>query len=782
MCNRAGSLLFLLVCCVATAPSSAQCPVEIEAPCAGPIQYSEHLSSCNVGVGQTFAIQFEGSVDDWIWIAIGTTAGGWQPKLQLLSPTGALLLESDCAGVPCSTNLPWTVLTEAGTYTIQVFDVGLDEAGEFHLNLEQRRPDGSACPISLGATKTSDFLHGTDVDFFSFSATQGASVHVTIEALSAVDPRVAILDSTGVGIASFLGCTQGPCVFTAVSPPLPEAGEYVLMVWENGLDESGDYSIRLDCPDADTSFGTNGVVTINLGSAESGLVVEPLPDGNVVVFGKRNGLVVAARLDETGTLDPTFGTNGVYTGPSFNLTDAAVRPTGELVMVGGPFSAMQLLADGTLDMSFGVGGTATQSVVCGFQCLPQAISVAALGIQPDGKLVLAGQSNFSFTGNFRVALMRYNSNGTVDNSFTVSTGSGSDRSAAALKILDSGKIVITGRSSFSLAGSMLTGRYNSNGTIDCSFASTSGCNGGFVTESFGTTAFARGSDLAVQSDGKLVCVGSADGVGYSAVRYQPEGVIDSTYGMAGTVTSGGGSAAIAIQDDDRIVALGGGWSVRRYTTDGELDATFGAGQGTMSIPVGGGEANDVAIQADGKIVLVGTYNNNIVVARFNSESTILDCNGNGQPDDCDLALELSADCNNNGVPDECDIASGLSADCNSNGVPDSCDLSSGMSSDNNANGAPDECEPDFVRCDANGDGALDISDSIKVLDLLFAGGSVSCMAAVDCNDDDVVDIGDAVFSLEALFALAQPPRSPFPGCGDDPTNGVLSCSQFTFCP
>ena len=53
----------------------------------------------------------------------------------------------------------------------------------------------------------------------------------------------------------------------------------------------------------------------------------------------------------------------------------------------------------------------------------------------------------------------------------------------------------------------------------------------------------------------------------------------------------------------------------------------------------------------------------------------------------------TGDCNGNGVPDDCDIADGTSADCNGNATPDHCDIAAGTSSDVNFNGTPDECEP-----------------------------------------------------------------------------------------
>lgn len=49
-----------------------------------------------------------------------------------------------------------------------------------------------------------------------------------------------------------------------------------------------------------------------------------------------------------------------------------------------------------------------------------------------------------------------------------------------------------------------------------------------------------------------------------------------------------------------------------------------------------------------------------------------DCNGNGQPDGCDVVNGTSPDCNGNGLPDSCDIAAGTSPDVDGNGIPDEC--------------------------------------------------------------------------------------------------------------
>lgn len=74
----------------------------------------------------------------------------------------------------------------------------------------------------------------------------------------------------------------------------------------------------------------------------------------------------------------------------------------------------------------------------------------------------------------------------------------------------------------------------------------------------------------------------------------------------------------------------------------------------------------------------------------------------------EAAVAESSDCNGNGIPDEDDIAAGISPDCNGNYVPDECDVASGNGSDDNGNGIPDECE--VHAGDLNCDGAVNFGD------------------------------------------------------------------------
>lgn len=91
----------------------------------------------------------------------------------------------------------------------------------------------------------------------------------------------------------------------------------------------------------------------------------------------------------------------------------------------------------------------------------------------------------------------------------------------------------------------------------------------------------------------------------------------------------------------------------------------------------------------------------------------------------------------------------------------------------------------FRRGDANADGVVDLSDAVFQLFALLVTGSPQpgCDDSADVNDDGSLDLSDPVFLLGSLFVLGSPsPPSPYPGCGPDPTQDIISCDVYTGCP
>ena len=190
----------------------------------------------------------------------------------------------------------------------------------------------------------------------------------------------------------------------------------------------------------DRSFGRGGRVTTPTGVAYA-LAIQQ--DGKLVVAGRSGRRFTLARYHTSGTLDTSFGRGGKVTTPigggGGGAHALAIQQDGKLVVAGRSgrrFTLARYNANGTLDTSFGRGGTVRTFVVRG------GGGASALAIQQDGKLVVAG-------GNNSFELARYHANGTLDGSFgrggTVRTfvargGYG----ASALAIQQDGKLVVAG--------------------------------------------------------------------------------------------------------------------------------------------------------------------------------------------------------------------------------------------------------------------------------------------------------------------------------------------------
>ncbi len=86
----------------------------------------------------------------------------------------------------------------------------------------------------------------------------------------------------------------------------------------------------------------------------------------------------------------------------------------------------------------------------------------------------------------------------------------------------------------------------------------------------------------------------------------------------------------------------------------------------------------------------------------------------------------------------------------------------------------------FTRGDCNGDDRYDISDPIRLLDVLFLGGTPNpCDDACDSNDDGDKNLGDAIHMLDGIFGQGTLPPEPFEECGEDPTVDSLGCDTPT---
>ena len=378
-------------------------------------------------------------------------------------------------------------------------------------------------------------------------------------------------------------------------------------------------------PGLDTTFGGTGRVSTPVGGGQGEAVVIQ-PGGGIVTAGWRTvgaGTDFAlTRHDASGNLDQSFGTNGIATtdlgGRGDQAYDAALLPDGGIVAVGETdaagiqkqqFALARYTAAGTLNPSFGTGGTVTTDFT-GHGDVANAVAV-----QGDGKIVVAG---FAFSsgidGDF--ALARYNADGSLDTSFgtggkvTTDLGTNSD-GARAIAIQPDGAIVVVGTAGEDIA----LARYTTDGKLDATFGT-----GGKTITDLGFSDVANG--VALTPAGQIVIAGYTVGAhsnwDFLLARYRSDGTLDSTFGSGGHVTTdvGGGddfAENIAVDAQGRIILVGRATSstildmaLVRYTADGTPDASFD-GDGLLTVDFHGrGEfGQDVALDAAGRIVAAG---------------------------------------------------------------------------------------------------------------------------------------------------------------------------------
>jgi uncharacterized delta-60 repeat protein len=304
-------------------------------------------------------------------------------------------------------------------------------------------------------------------------------------------------------------------------------------------------------------------------------------DGKIVVAGRvfedisssdgssRNIDFGVIRYHADGTRDASFGVDGLVRTDFANSLDeafsVAIQSDGKIVVAGRSgrrfeFPSVAIArynVDGTLDTSFSGDGLLIGSPV---------FAVDDVVIQDDGKIVIGAATVFP---NIDFAVLRFLPDGLPDRTFgdtgiaTVDLDRGTDVTHS-LVVQDDGRIVLAGDSFASKGGparSFVVARFDQNGVLDSSF----GGGDGFVVERFGANA-ARADDIALQTDGKIVAMGTVGNNAFVVARYSRDGVIDQTFGIGGSVridfetpafrSTADFGTSVAIQADGKIVAAG----------------------------------------------------------------------------------------------------------------------------------------------------------------------------------------------------------------------------------
>lgn len=330
----------------------------------------------------------------------------------------------------------------------------------------------------------------------------------------------------------------------------------------------------------------------------------------------------AASNAQPGSLDATFGTNGVTTllpQPVLNKAYSIVEQSDHSLLVAGysisnganVFVLSRLFPDGNLDTGFGLNGFVQIQIGTDALCY-------AMTLQSDGKILLAGGASTAANVSKDFAVLRLLSTGVPDSSFagdgiqTVSFGSG-DEIARAVLVQPDGNILVSGTATTGNNSLFAIARLKTDGVLDPAFSGD-----GKNVLGIGTI-FSNGYGMALLPDGKILMTGAAkfgmaDDV--ALARFLPNGLIDNTFGTSGAVVTNLGSDAdsgnsIAIQPDGKILVAGitgadRDFALLRYLPDGSLDPDFGS-QGVVITDFFGSDdyANGVILQPNGNILVSG---------------------------------------------------------------------------------------------------------------------------------------------------------------------------------
>ena len=369
----------------------------------------------------------------------------------------------------------------------------------------------------------------------------------------------------------------------------------------------------------------------------------------LAVTGAATGTASAA----PGDLDRTYGGGtgrslGGF-GPLSNdqARAVAVQPDGRIIVVGDTNAggnhdigvARLRNPQGDFDPTYG-GGMGKS--LAGFSAGSEDYG-AAVALQPDGRIIVAGGSTAGGNQDFAVARLR-NPLGDFDPTFGGGLGTSltgfeatATDQAEAIALQPDGAIVVVGTSNGGDSTDFAVARLrNPQGDLDPAYGGGTGRSlGGFAP---GSRDYATA--VALQADGRIVVAGYSNVNGdfdFAVARLRtPDGTFDPAFNGTGRALVRFGAATsesvrgVAVQPDGRIVVAGttnasgnDDFAVARLAADGTPDQAFGGGSGRAVVEFPGADnLQAMALQPDGKIVLAGTTGKDAVVVRLQPNGRI----------------------------------------------------------------------------------------------------------------------------------------------------------------
>jgi uncharacterized delta-60 repeat protein len=386
----------------------------------------------------------------------------------------------------------------------------------------------------------------------------------------------------------------------------------------------------------DPVFSGDGLLSTPIGTGDDkARAVAVDVNGNLVIVGYSaiagnvtDFAVIRVRPD--GILDTSFSSDGKLT-TSFTGKDeahgVAIQTDGKILVVGtsnadvaSDIALVRYNTDGSLDSTFGTTGKVSTNIQANDDG-------AGIALGADGKIYVVGTSNTSGTaGNFN--LLRYNSNGTLDSTFGssgIASVTGFNGNATSLVAQADGKILVAGSVWNGANYDVGVARFNTDGTLDSSFSDDGTHTIGWTVPAAATNDSANA--IALQTDGKIVLAGDAytNTDGFHArdgllIRLNANGTIDTGFGGGDGIvdlhqTYFDSFSAVLVQADGKVIVGGevrlrlGEALLARFNSDGTLDTSFDS-DGILSSAFGDGPSSIQAMtfSPNGQLVAAGDSN------------------------------------------------------------------------------------------------------------------------------------------------------------------------------
>lgn len=344
---------------------------------------------------------------------------------------------------------------------------------------------------------------------------------------------------------------------------------------ESGTNYTHDFCVGRYNTDGsiDSTFGTNGIASFPMpGTHEEGFAVFVQPDDKILMAGYSESNYTnfaVCRFNADGSIDTSFADNGIkvmpYLGLNARISCIGIQgDSSKIILAGRNYElgtylpiVVRLNENGSIDSTFATNGVFTSATQLNWFRYPNDLK-----IQPDNKIVLSVSAGSSV----KFGVVRLTSDGNLDNSF----GTGGynmtniNGLSTAIELQPDGKIIQLGLS----AGSTKLIRLNTAGDFDNAFG-----NNGVKVISVNGYGVSPANLKFQQSDNKIIVAGQIEPTSsqhskFFITRLNPDGSTDTDFGTEPGYTAiridsndiSEGPRDILFQDDDKIIV--GGWTIQ----------------------------------------------------------------------------------------------------------------------------------------------------------------------------------------------------------------------------